>query len=103
MNIIVVGKFHTESFALHISETLEDMGHSSTRFEPGAKGRHITNKKFFYLKKIRNKALGLIANNRALRARQFAGFQNLKRFSIEKIANEYYELYENVLNGNAKK
>jgi len=35
MNILVIGKFYTEGFGLHIAETLEDMGHSVRRFEPG--------------------------------------------------------------------
>lgn len=37
MKILVVGKFYTEGFALHIAETLSDMGHQVSRFEPGAK------------------------------------------------------------------
>lgn len=37
MNILVVGKFYVEGFALHISETLRGMGHSVRRFEPGFK------------------------------------------------------------------
>lgn len=35
MNILVIGKFYTEGFALHIAETLVDMGHGVRRFEPG--------------------------------------------------------------------
>src|SRR5262249_940799 len=35
MNILVVGKFHVEGFALHIGETLSDMGHMVHRFDPG--------------------------------------------------------------------
>src|SRR5712691_10887137 len=35
MNILVIGKFYTEGFALHIAETLVGMGHSVRRFEPG--------------------------------------------------------------------
>jgi spore maturation protein CgeB len=38
MNILVVGKFYTEGFALHIAETLATMGHVVTRFEPGYRG-----------------------------------------------------------------
>jgi spore maturation protein CgeB len=37
MNILVVGKFYTEGFALHISDTLATMGHAVRRFEPGLK------------------------------------------------------------------
>jgi spore maturation protein CgeB len=37
MNILVVGKFYTEGFALHIAETLTAMGHTVRRFEPGIK------------------------------------------------------------------
>lgn len=35
--ILVIGKFYTEGFALHIAETLEAMGHIVRRFEPGYK------------------------------------------------------------------
>lgn len=35
MNILVVGKFYAEGFALHIAETLAVMGHTVRRFEPG--------------------------------------------------------------------
>lgn len=33
--ILVVGKFYSEGFALHIAETLVSMGHTVRRFEPG--------------------------------------------------------------------
>lgn len=35
MNILVIGKFYSEGFALHIAETLAMMGHDVQRFEPG--------------------------------------------------------------------
>lgn len=35
MNILIIGKFYTEGFALHIAETLSVMGHTVQRFEPG--------------------------------------------------------------------
>ena len=35
MKILVIGKFYTEGFALHIAETLLVMGHTVRRFEPG--------------------------------------------------------------------
>lgn len=35
MNILIIGKFYTEGFALHIAETLKIMGHNVSRFEPG--------------------------------------------------------------------
>ena len=37
MNIMVIGKFCIEGFAMHISETLTQMGHSVKRFEAGCK------------------------------------------------------------------
>lgn len=39
MNILVVGKFYPEGFALHIAETLVAMGHAVRRFEPGLKSK----------------------------------------------------------------
>jgi len=35
MNIIIIGRKHKESFALHILETLINMGHTSSIYEPG--------------------------------------------------------------------
>jgi spore maturation protein CgeB len=37
MQILVVGRKYTESFAMHISETLTMMGHNVVVFEPGVK------------------------------------------------------------------
>lgn len=41
MNILVIGKFYTEGFALHIAETLAVMGHTVRRFEPGFRSGRI--------------------------------------------------------------
>lgn len=35
MDILVIGKFYTEGFALHSAETLAAIGHTVVRFEPG--------------------------------------------------------------------
>ena len=48
MNVLVIGKFYSEGFALHISETLESMGHKVGRFEPGFKGFAEKNSKLIY-------------------------------------------------------
>jgi spore maturation protein CgeB len=39
MNVLVIGKFYVEGFALHIAETLAIMGHRVRRFEPGFRSR----------------------------------------------------------------
>jgi spore maturation protein CgeB len=41
MNILVIGKFYTEGFALHIAETLTAAGHRTRRFEPGFRSDRI--------------------------------------------------------------
>lgn len=41
LNILVIGKFYTEGFALHIAETLSVMGHTVRRFEPGFRSGRI--------------------------------------------------------------
>ncbi|OGU16584.1 MAG: hypothetical protein A2076_02595 [Geobacteraceae bacterium GWC2_53_11] len=41
MNILVIGKFYTEGFGLHIAENLETMGHTVSRFEPGYRSDRI--------------------------------------------------------------
>lgn len=53
MNILVVGKFYTEGFALHISETLQEMGHEVVKFQPGKKYFIIKNKLNQYISKAR--------------------------------------------------
>ena len=37
MNIAIIGKYFTEAFALHIEETLQDMGHTTVRIDPEIK------------------------------------------------------------------
>lgn len=41
VNVLVIGKFYTEGFALHIAETLASMGHSVRRFEPGSRSQRL--------------------------------------------------------------
>ncbi len=41
MNILIIGKFYEEGFALHIAETLSAMGHTVRRFEPGFRSGRI--------------------------------------------------------------
>lgn len=43
-NYLVIGKFYTEGFALHIAETLEWMGHNVSRFEPGRRPSYFSSK-----------------------------------------------------------
>lgn len=46
MNILVIGKFYSEGFALHILETLVKMGHDVKRFEPGFTSGRLEGSKF---------------------------------------------------------
>jgi spore maturation protein CgeB len=41
MQILIIGKFYTEGFALHIAETLTAMDHQVRRFEPGFKSQRL--------------------------------------------------------------
>ncbi len=43
MNILVVGRKYSESFAMHIAETLEHLGHNVLVFEPGIKAQQAIN------------------------------------------------------------
>ena len=95
MNILVIGKFHTESFALHISETLEDMGHIVLRFEPGTKARHIKNDRFLAFKKARNTFEGLIANTEFVRKKQSQEINNLLNSKIDLTIVTHDFLYPN--------
>lgn len=95
MNILVIGNFHTESFALHIAETLEDMAHIVLRFEPGKKARHITNDKFLVLKKARNTFEGLIANTEFVRKKQLQEINNLLNAKVDLTIVTHDFLYPN--------
>ena len=53
MNILVIGKFYTEGFALHIAETLVGMGHSVRRFEPGFRSGRIGGRFGYRLVQVR--------------------------------------------------
>ena len=44
INILVIGKFYTEGFALHIAETLSVLGHTVRRFEPGLQSGRLGGK-----------------------------------------------------------
>lgn len=39
MNVLVIGAFYAEAFALHIAETLAAMGHVVSRFDPGFRSK----------------------------------------------------------------
>lgn len=48
MKFLIIGKFYTEGFAQHISETLQDMGHEVCKFEPGHKYKTYNSKFMHY-------------------------------------------------------
>lgn len=53
MNILVIGKFYTEGFALHIAETLAIMGHSVRRIEPGFRSGRVGGRFGHWLDQVR--------------------------------------------------
>ena len=53
MNILVIGKFYTEGFALHIAETLENLAHAVRRFEPGFRSSSTSGKLGHRLDQVR--------------------------------------------------
>jgi len=72
MNILVIGKFYAEGFALHIAETLGTMGHTVRRFEPGFKTNRIGGRIGHRLDQVRgviHSASDSIPNIRARRIR----------------------------------
>ena len=70
MNILVIGKFYTEGFALHIAETLAVMGHVVRRFEPGFRSGRLAGKLGYRI----DQACGVLYTNSdgiaAIRARR---------------------------------
>jgi spore maturation protein CgeB len=53
MNILIIGKFYTEGFALHIAEALTAMGHTVRRFEPGFRSGRIAGRAALRLDQVR--------------------------------------------------
>jgi spore maturation protein CgeB len=53
MQILIIGKFYTEGFALHIAETLTAMDHQVRRFEPGYKSQRMGGRRGHRLDQVR--------------------------------------------------
>lgn len=70
MNILVIGKFYSEGFALHIAESLVSMGHSVKRFEPGFRSGRIRGRVGHRLDQIRGTIYSSTDNIPAVRARR---------------------------------
>jgi spore maturation protein CgeB len=73
MNVLVVGKFYVEGFALHIAETCSDMGHAVLRFDPGpspsASGRGLRHR----ISQFRQLIYSTTTKIPVLRAREMLG------------------------------
>ena len=69
-SILVIGKFYTEGFGLHIAETLEGMGHAVRRFEPGLAKSRLSGKAGNRVDQVRSLLHGASDNLPAVRARR---------------------------------
>jgi spore maturation protein CgeB len=69
MHILVIGKFYTEGFALHIAETLDAMGHCVRRFEPGFRAKQ-TGSAWHRVNQVRGVIHGATDKIPAVRARR---------------------------------
>jgi spore maturation protein CgeB len=70
MHILVIGKFYSEGFALHISETLTFMGHNVKHFEPGFKSNRNDGRIGHRLDQVRGVIHSSSDNLPAVRARR---------------------------------
>ncbi len=70
MKILVIGKFYTEGFALHIAETLPIMGHSVRRFEPGFQSGRLGGKLGHRIDQVRGVMYSSSDGIPAIRARR---------------------------------
>lgn len=73
LNILVIGKFYTEGFGLHIAETLVGMGHVVRRFEPGVRSGRIGGRFGHRLDQVRGAIYSATDGLPALRARRIRG------------------------------
>jgi len=72
MNILVIGKFYTEGFALHISEALTALGHVVRRFEPGLSASRIGGRVGYRLDQVRSVIHSSTDNLPVVRAKRMA-------------------------------
>lgn len=70
LNILVIGKFYAEGFALHIAETLADMGHAVRRFEPGMREGRLSGRTGQRIDQVRGLIHAASDNLPAIRARR---------------------------------
>jgi spore maturation protein CgeB len=70
MKILVIGKFYTEGFALHIAETLAYLGHGVQRFEPGFHAGRIGGRLGHQLDQVRGVIHSATDSLPAVRARR---------------------------------
>jgi spore maturation protein CgeB len=70
MNILVIGKFYIEGFALHIAESLIEMGHTVRRFEPGFQSARLGGKLGHRIDQIRGVLYANSDGIPAIRARR---------------------------------
>ena len=70
MKILVVGKFYTEGFALHIAETLTEMGHMVERYEPGLRTGRMAGLAGQRLDQVRHSIYVVTDNLPSIRARR---------------------------------
>lgn len=68
--ILVVGKFYSEGFALHIAETLVAMGNTVRRFEPGFKAGGIGGRIGHRLDQVRGVVYSAVDSVPAVRAQR---------------------------------
>jgi spore maturation protein CgeB len=70
MNILLIGKFYIEGFALHIAEALSSMGHMVSRFEPGFYSGRTTGRLGHRLDQVRSVIHAASDNVPTVRARR---------------------------------
>lgn len=77
MTILVIGKFYAEGFALHIAETLSDMGHAVRRFEPGVRAGQLPGRTGQRIDQVRGVVHAASDNMPGIRARRMRALWDL--------------------------
>lgn len=96
MNILVIGKFDTEGFALHISETLESMGHNVKRFILGYQPIDIDTKIIHRVNQVRGMIYNTLDNIPKIRAAHMKKlWQMLKGAQIDVVISCHDFLWAN--------
>lgn len=77
MKVLVIGKFYTEGFALHIAESLLNMGHTVVQYDPGVRAYPLGGRLGYRVNQLRNLLYEVLEPLPAVRALRMRSLYSL--------------------------